>query len=924
MTVEKTGNSSAKGAFALKPDLARRVALKRGVARLVLFLERLLPLSLAPLCVVALFLSISWFGLMRLSPDWLRWALNFLFTFAFLASLLPLARMRMPGAADADRLLEDRNNLPHQPVAVQDDEPAFETPFSRALWREHQTRMAERIAALDAGLPRPGIANYDRYGLRALPALLLVAAFGYSFSNGGGSTTDALLPSAPAARINPDLRIDAWLTPPSYTGKAPVFLTGRQSTGAQAVEIPENSELTVRVTGGEGEETVRFSPLEGGEARVLAANEQKPQDPAAPGSTPAPAPAAPTTASDDGDKPLAPRTYAMKVGESGDLSVNGQQWMFDVIPDKAPEIAFENQPRRAVNGALEIGFRAKDDYGITKALALIEPVEKPDDKAKPLYPLPDYKLDIPRQNNREAKGLSSRNLTEHPLAGKRVRITLVATDGAGQEGRSPSLEMVLPSRNFTEPLAAAVAEERQVFALDTRQMPKAIALNEALTIRPDETIPNLSHFLLIQSAKGRMELARGEEQLKQTAEYLWEIALGIEDGDLSAAEKRLRDAQQNLSDAIEKGASDEEIAKLTQELREAMQQLMNELAQRMQNAPQGQQNMQAQNMIRQRDLQNMMDQIENLARSGNRDAAQQMLQQLQRMMNNLQAGRPQRGQQGQQGQQNSQMRQQIDKLGEIMQQQQRLMDETFKLDQALRDRLQRGDPGEEGESPYGQGQNQQGQNQQGQQDQNQQGGQQQQGQRGQQGQQGQGQQGQQGQQSTEQMTAEQLREALKNLRAQQEGLGKQLGELQKGLKELGMDPGPGFGQAEREMGNAGQALGQGQGEQAVEGQGNALNALRQGAQSMMQQMMQAMQGQQPGQGQGEGEGMANQGGQNGRDPLGRLRSSSGPEFGDQVKVPDEIDVQRAREILEAIREKLGGALSGEAERRYLERLLEMR
>ncbi|MDP9837542.1 uncharacterized protein (TIGR02302 family) [Neorhizobium huautlense] len=919
-TGNKTGNSAAKGAFALKPELARRVSLKRGVARLVLFLERLLPLAIAPLCVVALFLSVSWFGLLRISPDWLRWTLNFAFIFAFLASLLPLARLRFPNAADADRLLEDRNNLPHQPVGVQDDEPAFETPFSRALWREHQTRMAQRIAALDAGLPRPGIANHDRYGLRAFPALILVAAFGYSFSNGGGSPADALMPSAPAARINPDLRIDAWLTPPGYTGKAPVFLTGRQSTGAQAVEIPENSELTVRVTGGEGEETVRFSPLEGGEARILAANEQKPQDPATP---PGSAQPASTTASDDADKPLAPRTYAMKVGESGDLSVNGQQWMFDVIPDKAPEIAFENQPRRAVNGALEIGFRAKDDYGIVKAQALIEPVEKPDDKAKPLYPLPDYKLDIPRQNNREAKGLSSRNLTEHPLAGKRVRITLVATDGAGQEGRSPSLEMVLPSRNFTEPLAAAVAEERQVFALDIRQMPKAIALNEALTIRPDETIPNLSHFLLIRSAHTRMELARGEEQLKQTAEYLWEIALGIEDGDLSAAEKRLRDAQQNLSDAIEKGASDEEIAKLTQELREAMQEFMNEVAKRMQNAPQGQQNMQAQNMIRQRDLQNMMDQIENLARSGNRDAAQQMLQQLQRMMNNLQAGRPQRGQQGQQGQQqNSQMRQQIDKLGEIMQQQQRLMDETFKLDQALRDRLQRGDPGEEGESPYEQGQNQQGQNQQDQQGQNQQGGQQP-GQQGQQGQQGQGQQGQ-GQQSTDQMTAEQLREALKNLRAQQEGLGKQLGELQKSLKELGMDPGPGFGQAEREMGNAGQALGQGQGEQAVEGQGNALNALRQGAQSMMQQMMQAMQGQQPGQGQGEGEGMANQGGQNGRDPLGRLRSSSGPEFGDQVKVPDEIDVQRAREILDAIREKLGGALSGEAERRYLERLLEMR
>lgn len=43
-----------------------------------------------------------------------------------------------------------------------------------------------------------------------------------------------------------------------------------------------------------------------------------------------------------------------------------------------------------------------------------------------------------------------------------------------------------------------------------------------------------------------------------------------------------------------------------------------------------------------------------------------------------------------------------------------------------------------------------------------------------------------------------------------------------------------------------------------------------------------------------------------------------------MKVPDEIDVQRARRILDAIRERLGNALSPEIERSYLERLLDLR
>jgi hypothetical protein len=43
-----------------------------------------------------------------------------------------------------------------------------------------------------------------------------------------------------------------------------------------------------------------------------------------------------------------------------------------------------------------------------------------------------------------------------------------------------------------------------------------------------------------------------------------------------------------------------------------------------------------------------------------------------------------------------------------------------------------------------------------------------------------------------------------------------------------------------------------------------------------------------------------------------------------VKVPDEIDTQRAREILEEIRRRLGTNSSPEAERQYLERLLDIR
>ncbi|WP_049732449.1 TIGR02302 family protein [Rhizobium ecuadorense] len=884
-----------KGAFALRPSLARLVTIKRLLARVVLFFEQLLPPLMPVLAVIALYLSASWFGVFRSVPDWLRILLLIAFAAAFLVSLLPLRSLRWPGVAEADRMLEERNGLPHQPVTVQEDEPAFDTPFARALWREHQTRMAEKIAALDAGLPRPDIAAHDRFALRAVPALLLVTAFAYSLSINGGSLGDAFQAAPEQVTVDPAVRIDAWVTPPAYTGRAPVYLTADGSEQAP-IGIPQFSGLTVRVSGGKAAEKVVFRKASGQAQDIAVQADAKPQQAPAGGEQPKTGPAGQaSTGQPPASQALVAQTHVMKLEENGALEVNGRRWSFEVLPDKAPEIAFDGLPKPSVNGALEIGFTVKDDYGVQEAHAEIVPLEN-DPTATPLYPLPEYRLDIPRRNARDAKGVTSRNLTEHPLAGKRVRVTLVARDGAGQTGRSPPHEMILPSRPFNEPLAAAVAEERQVFALDTRKMPQAIALNEALTIRPEETIPKLTNYLLLESALTRMKLAKSDEALKDTAQYLWEIALGMEDGDLSLAERKLREAQQKLADALDRNAPDEEIKKLMDELRKAMQDYMTELAQRMQNAPM-QPNQNAQNILRQQDLERMMDQIENLARSGNRDAAQQMLSELQRMMNNLQAGRPQRGQQNQE---NSEARKQIDKLGEILRDQQKLMEQTFRLDQQLRDRMQRGEPDMGENDPLldemNPGENGEPQDQQ------------------------QGQQGKDGQQPSDQMTAEQLREALKQLRAQQDALGKQLGELQKSLGELGMKPGPGFGQAQREMEGAGRELGQGRGQPAVEGQGRALEALRQGARDMMNQMMQAQQGQQ---GQGPN-GQVGQGDQNGRDPLGRVRRNQGPEFGDNsVKVPDEIDVQRAREILDAIREKLGNNPPQEMERRYLERLLDI-
>ena len=166
------------------------------------------------------------------------------------------------------------------------------------------------------------------------------------------------------------------------------------------------------------------------------------------------------------------------------------------------------------------------------------------------------------------------------------------------------------------------------------------------------------------------------------------------------------------------------------------------------------------------------------------------------------------------------------------------------------------------------------------------------------------------------------------LRENQQALRDQLKKLMEELRKKGFGQGQQgqgemdqLGRAGEAMGDAEGQLGEGNADSAVDSQGRALEALRRGAQNLAQSMQQQ---------QGMlGPGPKDQPGRLGRpraqqqtDPLGRpLR---GHEYGDDttVKVPGEIDVQRARRILEELRRRFGESFRPQLELEYIERLLQ--
>jgi uncharacterized protein (TIGR02302 family) len=844
--------------------LAGRLALSRLATRVSMIVERGWPLLLPLVIVGSLFLSASWLGVFARVPDIARIGLVGAFAIAGLAALYPLRFFRAPGASEVDRRIEAANHLLHSPVLVQIDRPSgTESSFSQALWREHQKRMAAKLDRLGADLPRTRIPERDPWGLRAVAALLFATAFAFSFGPGGGRISDGF--GAHDAQDTVPPRIDAWVTPPAYTGRPPIFLTADAHQAVPTFTVPEGSDVSLRVTGGSGEETLAYAGKDGTSRDIDAAR----SSPA--GAKPQPSPATPSTV----------RQFTGKLTGDGTLTLSSGEdqlgrWAFAVVPDQPPRIRFVGEPRRAANGAFEVNYQIDDDYGAASAKAAFALADPQSPDAHPLYGPPDMPLALPRRGGKTNAARTSKDLTEHVWAGGSIKLTLVATDDAGHTASSETKTLVMPQRPFANPLARAVIEQRRLLALDANARPRVLDLMDAVTLRPEATFDNMAHYLALMSARSRLKLAKDDDQLRGEVSYLWEIALGIEEGNLSAAERRLRQAQQALQEAIKNGASDQELDKAMKELREAMNQFLQEFAERAKQDPNAPQMQQKGQELRQSDIERMMDQIENLAKSGDRDKAQQLLSQLQDMMNNLQAGRQQQG-----GEQDSEMRQQMDKLGDILKRQQEMMNETFRMDQMRRG--ERSDPSGSGqdEDKPGLGEDRD------------------------------------PLARPKPMTPEEFADALKQLQQGQGQLKKDLEQLKKGLEGMGMEPNEGFGQAGKSMGDAEQALGDSEGDAAVGHQGRALEALRKGAKDMMKQM-QAMQGDQGGSEQGGRQQNAD------RDPLGRPTATQAPDFGDSVKVPDEIDVQRARQILEAIRKRLGNALSPDVERSYLERLLELK
>mgnify|MGYP003949756131 CR=1 FL=1 len=587
-----------------------------------------------------------------LPPYWHLGILAFLsFTFIVLLGL-GIWKIRLPKWLQASRRLEEDSGFLHQPLSGMKEEANFITTDpddpSAALWNAHQEQQRKQLKKTKIKAPRGLLLTLDRYGIRLLPLLAIAIVAPLNWLNLERNVKSNLWPTWPTPPAPLALQIDAWITPPTYTAIDP-FVVDFSKTGQHQLHVPTKSELVLQLQGGtdgvevrDGQGAIDATKVSSGAIRIKMALQN--------------------------DKTI----QVLKTGaEKAALS-------FSIKPDLKPAIILEERPRSTDRGSLQLKYRAEDDYGLAKITAQLELAEGPKQNPATLLLTNFNELETLVQKS------DFLSLAEHLWAGSPVFISLIAEDIIGQVKESSPAHVQLPERQFRNPLAKKVIEIRKqlYFRSQDRFLLAQTLLNMAQELGASEDNRRIDIQLLQIGTKLK---SFTETKVPDTFyKELWDIALALDFSPLSDAETRLKEAEENLRDALENSAPESEVEQRVQELRKAMEDFMSEMARQSLEDMLNNQNLDLapldQNSPTSSALDQLSDELKNLTEQGAREEALELLNRMKEMLENLQSNdlKMSLNQSPNDGSNAGMMQQ----LGEIMEDQQSLLNELFSAMQA--------------------------------------------------------------------------------------------------------------------------------------------------------------------------------------------------------------------------------------------------
>ncbi|MBY0565545.1 MAG: DUF4175 domain-containing protein [Hyphomonadaceae bacterium] len=568
------------------------------------------------------------------------------------------------------------------------DHPARLDPVSAAFWRRERERALARAEDLRVGPPRPRLNELDPWRLRYLGALLLILALVVAGTEAPSRLSRAFLPDPGPLLGDQPMIVEAWATPAEYTRASAISLSDRIG---DTVVTPPSVTVTVRVTGPVGAPMLMFD----GAREDLEQRFARTADGA--------------------------WEAQLTLPEAGHLKVvrfhTHAAWRIAPARDEAPRVAFTAPIMQLSDEMLAVSWRARDDFGVRRLALRVRPIAPPPGLAR--ADAVDTEIETPAGDPTEAEAEVALDVSAHPYAGMEVEARVVAFDALGQEGVSGPMRVTLPEKVFLQPLARAATEIRRHVLAERRAyraaagvrlrdivernllhggapievrdyearpplqrapegVRRAVRLLDALTMAPEDGyFRDLAVFLGLRMARSQLAVAERIEDTNLAADTLWRTALRAEYGGAADARRALEEAQRQLAEALAQGAPQERVRQLVEALRRATENYMQALVQEAlrNGGSDSAEDTQDQAQISERDIEEMMREVERLAEQGRHEEAQQMLDMLAGILANLDVRLDQQQAEGGEGQE-QQLQQSMDGLSQTMGEQRALQEET--------------------------------------------------------------------------------------------------------------------------------------------------------------------------------------------------------------------------------------------------------
>jgi hypothetical protein len=369
-----------------KNKLSRKFEAVVKRAEKAIIIERSIPAIAVSLGVAGSFLAASWFNVWSQLPAYGRVAGVALFATALIGSVAALRNVKKPSRDECIKRIDSSSNVPHRPASVLDDDVSSEihndSLIGTKMWELHKEKTEKEIKKLRTGWPKSNLKKQDPLYLRyAIPLLLgasAIVSLGNSHIDRVNTAFDWNTPVISSAPVG----VEAWITPPHYTGQDKHFL----SNGANGISeirniqanAPEGSILTVRFY--DNDATIAsnggIEPYSEDNNRFIFSSNKR-------------TPNAEHKFKLDGVSAL-----QIKTSSGHDLN-----WVFDTTPDNPPEVEVtntEHDKERAPNN-INVTYKLSDEYKGAQLLeGRITPVNEnsENNSATPLVGPPKIRLPL--------------------------------------------------------------------------------------------------------------------------------------------------------------------------------------------------------------------------------------------------------------------------------------------------------------------------------------------------------------------------------------------------------------------------------------------------------------------------------------------------------------------------------------------------